>query len=222
MTTYRPSGLDAASIALTAAILALAVWIGTAGPTTPIPIHFNLAGEADGWAPRQQVAWMVAALAVVAAVALGGCALYAHRAADAARRRSLRAGQLVSLLALAGCTAMIALPLFTAAPPSQGVNMALMSVLFLAVGAFLGRVGPNVLVGVRTPWSYKSKLAWERSNRLAGRLYFWLGLIGLIAAPIAPQPLGFSLMIAAVLIAAAWAVFESWRVWRTDPHRQPF
>ena len=24
------------------------------------------------------------------------------------------------------------------------------------------------------------------------------------------------------LIAALWSVFESWRVWRTDPERQPF
>lgn len=222
MKTNALGWLDAASIALTAAILSLAVWIGIAGPTTPLPIHFNLAGEADGWAPREQVAWMVGLLAIVAAATLGGCAVYARRAEDLARRRSLQAGQLVSLLALAGCTALIALPLLTAAPPSQGLHMALMALLFLAIGAFLGRVGPNVAVGVRTPWTYKSKLAWERSNRLAGRLLFWLGLAGLIAAPFAPQPLGFSLMIIGVLIAAVWSIFESWRVWRTDPDRQPF
>ena len=29
-------------------------------------------------------------------------------------------------------------------------------------------------------------------------------------------------LIAGVIIAALWSVFESWRVWRADPDRQPF
>ncbi len=131
-------------------------------------------------------------------------------------------GAAILLASTAGCIGLIAFPLFSAAPPSQGAHMALTALLLLGVGAFLGRVGPNVAVGVRTPWNYKSKLAWERSNRLAGRLMFGLGLVGLIAAPIAPQPLGFSALITGVLIATAWSVFESWRVWRADPDRQPF
>ena len=51
---------------------------------------------------------------------------------------------------------------------------------------------------------------------------FLLGLGGLVTAPFAPQPLGLQVLIGGVLIAAAWAVFESWRVWRADPDRQPF
>ncbi|MFY0398122.1 MULTISPECIES: SdpI family protein [Brevundimonas] len=223
MTRVKLDALDLASIILIGAVASLAIWVGTAGPTTPIPIHFNLAGEADGWAPRGQVAWMIGGLGVAAAATVGGCSLYARLAqADPARRRSLKSAQLVSLLAFAGCIGLIAFPLFSKAPPSQGAHMAVTALLLLAVGAFLGRVGPNVAVGVRTPWNYKSKLAWERSNRLAGRLMFGLGLVGLIAAPIAPQPLGFSALITGALIAAAWSVFESWRVWRADPDRQPF
>ena len=29
-------------------------------------------------------------------------------------------------------------------------------------------------------------------------------------------------LIVAILAAAGWSVVESWRVWRTDPDRQPF
>ena len=105
---------------------------------------------------------------------------------------------------------------------NSALPMAGISLLFLLIGAFLGRVGANPFVGVRTPWAFKSKLAWERSNRLAGRLLFLLGLAGLVTAPFAPQPLGIQALIAGVLIAAVWSVVESWRVWRTDPDRQPF
>lgn len=222
MERRRLDGLDLASVAVVAGMAGLALWVAVAGPTTPIPIHFNLAGQADDWAPRGQVGAMLGGLAAVAAAVLAGCSFYARKAEDAARARSLKTGQLVSLLAFAGSTGLIALPLFSPAEPSPGLQMAVTALLFLLIGAFLGRVGPNVAVGVRTPWTFKSKLAWERSNRLAGRLMFWLGLIGLAVAPVAPQPLGFGALITGVLIAAAWSVFESWRVWRADPDRQPF
>ena len=65
MTRVKLDVLDLASIVLIVAVTSLAIWVGTAGPTTPIPIHFNLAGEADGWAPRGQVAWMIGGLGVV-------------------------------------------------------------------------------------------------------------------------------------------------------------
>ena len=100
--------------------------------------------------------------------------------------------------------------------------MMVFGALFVVIGAFLGRVAPNPLVGVRTPWTFKSRLAWDRSNRLAGRLLFWLGLASVLSAPFAPQPAGMIAVVAGVLAAAAWSVFESWRVWRSDPQRQPF
>ena len=100
--------------------------------------------------------------------------------------------------------------------------MAGLSLIFLLTGAFLGRVGPNPVVGVRTPWSYKSRLAWDRSNRLAGRLFFLIGLAGLVTAPWAVQPFALIALIVAVTIAAVWSAVESWRVWRSDPDRQPF
>ena len=92
--------------------------------------------------------------------------------------------------------------------------------LMAVIGAVMGKIAPNALVGVRTPWSLTSKLAWEKSNRLAGRLFFWGGLIGVFIAPVAPQPLGMQVFIAAVLLIAVVTVLESWRVWRSDPERR--
>ncbi|MNY05728.1 hypothetical protein D3C86_1384580 [compost metagenome] len=51
---------------------------------------------------------------------------------------------------------------------------------------------------------------------------FWLGALGLVASPFIAQPAGMIALIVGVLIAAVWSGYESWRVWRTDPERQPF
>ena len=146
-----------------------------------------------------------------------------RRAGDPARARALRYAQLVVVLTLPLVSLLAASASLSGMTDIGGAApVALISLAILVIGAFLGRVGPNPFVGVRTPWAYKSRLAWDRSNRLAGRLFFVIGLAGLLTAPFAPRPLNLYALLTAIGIAAVWSVVESWRVWRTDPDRQPF
>lgn len=218
----RPSLLDLATIAAVLAVGAAAIWMLTLGPTAPIAMHYDWSGRPDRWGDRTEAGLVIGLMAAILAVVGGGCGWYAARSGDPARRRGLRAGQLVTLLAVGGTSALMIAIMTGGAVPSPALQMGGLSLLFLVIGAFLGRVGPNVAVGVRTPWTFKSRLAWEKSNRLAGRLFCLIGLAGLVAAPFVPQPVGFQLLIVAVLVAAIWSGFESWRVWRADPDRQPF
>lgn len=217
MTDRRFTLLDALTALVVAALLASAAWIAVAGPTGPLPMHFDINGRPDRWGDRMELAGVTAFMAFMAAITAGPMGWFAARAPDVGRRRGLKVGQLISLVAIVGVTAFMLGTILghidvAEPPPVMTWSMALMGLIFAAVGAFLGRVAPNPLVGVRTPWSFKSRLAWDRSNRLAGRLFFWLGLLALIAAPLSPQPAGFIAVIAGVLIAAVWSVAESWRV----------
>lgn len=223
----RLSLLDYLTFAVFGLQAAFALHIGFNGPTTPMPMHWNGAWQVDRWGSRVEFAIFLGGMALVGFIASTGLGLGALRAAsqgDASHRRSLRIGQGIGLFVFAAIGLMMAWAGLGNATAQTGpvVSMAGASLVLLVLGAFLGRVAPNPLVGVRTPWSYKSRLAWDRSNRLAGRLFFLLGLVGLIAAPLAPQPVGALSLTGAVLMVAALSVFESWRVWRSDPDRQPF
>ena len=221
--TAPASVIDLVTVTVSALMGGIGLLVFFIGPEALLPVHWGADGQADGWANRQAVGGALLGLGLLTLLVAGGMGLAAARATETARRRALRMTQVVALIALSGVGLFSATASLTGAADMGGaLPMAGMSALFLLVGALLGRVGPNPFVGVRTPWAYKSKLAWERSNRLAGRLLFLLGLAGLAIAPLAPQPLGYQALIAGVLIAAAWSVFESWRVWRSDPERQPF
>ena len=226
MTDRRFTLLDAATVLTTVVIGAVALWVLIQAPDVPYPMHFNASGEVDRWGDRRELSLLFGFMALMAAITAGMMGWYAGESDDPARRRSLRAGQAVSLLSIGGVSAIVGWASLGATvgagPPSIGWTMALTGLILVAVGAGLGRVGPNPVIGVRTPWSYKSRLAWDRSNRLAGRLFFWLGLGLILSAPIAPQPAGSVVMFVLITGAALWSVFESWRVWRTDPDRQPF
>lgn len=220
---HESNAMDALTLAVSVALIGGAAWIALFGPTSALPVHFGIDGRPDRWGDRYEVAALIGGLGLLNAIVGTLTSLARRRSPDPARRRQLGVNQLVTAVAMGGTGVFGAtMSLGAAGEIAAPAPMAGLALLFLAIGAFMGRVGANPAVGVRTPWSYKSRLAWERSNRLAGRCFFWLGLVGLIASPFAPQPLGLQILMGGVLLSALAAVVESWRVWRTDPERQPF
>jgi uncharacterized membrane protein len=216
---HRPSRLDVASWFLTLGQFGLAFAISHYGPRHPLPMHFDAQGQVDRWGDRSEPARIVLALAVI-------CALLAifRRQAMLRREPSVQRGLLFTQFAVVWILSLIALLAACLTwgwvdQPGPKFGMVVISSAITVIGAVLGKTSPNALIGVRTPWTFASRLAWDKANRLAGRLFFWGGLAGMIATPIAPQPAGFRAMTFGVLAVAALSVFESWRVWRTDPHR---
>jgi len=223
----QPRLRDATNLLAVVAFLigaAAAVYVWRYGPAGPLPMHLNLAGRVDGWGDRTTLA------GVIGGITAGFAALYVimetvtlSAGAEAAPRRGVRIAKLLLVFIEVMVVAlMLALAYGGASAPALGggrLMPALLALIFLVVGAFMGKAGPNPFVGVRTYWTYRSRLAWDKSNRLMGRLFFWIGLAGLVASPFLDPAVTTPALIVAILLAAAASVFESWRVWRTDPER---
>ena len=226
--TLKFSTLDKLTGLLFAGQMILAGNTALNGPTGPIPTHFStVTGQADGWHDRTGVALAIAGMAVLGLVFAGGlgrAAASAEADGDTGRKRGLTAAQAVVLIACTGITILtLAISLgLRDQIEGPGPQMALLGLLFAAVGALLGRVSPNPWVGIRTPWAYRSRTAWDRSNRLAGRLWFFGGIVAVALSTVMPQPLGMQSLVGFILVSALLAAVESWRVWRADPDRQPF
>lgn len=218
--------IDRLAIAVSVLIFIAAAWIALKGPTTPIPLHFNIQGEADRFGSRYELAMIFAGLGVLNLIVAFMTGKHASQTQDPVRQKALRRGQLMSVLMMGGTAGLIGWsglgPQATTGTHNLTMTSVFISAICLVIGAVIGKVGPNPFIGVKTPWAYKSRLAWDKSNRLAGRLLFWIGLAGLVASPVAPQPVTSVLIIVAILVAALWSVYESWRVWRADPEAQAF
>ncbi|HUH09105.1 MAG TPA: SdpI family protein [Brevundimonas sp.] len=222
----RPTPTDMVAAIVSLLILTGAAWVAMLGPETPIPLHFDAAGQADRYGSRYELAAVLAGLAGLNLLVAWMTGRQAETVTDPIRRKGLRRGQWLSIIIMGAVAAFIGWsslgPAAASGVTHLGGAMAFTALILLVAGASLGRVGPNPFIGVKTPWAYKSRLAWDRSNRLAGRLMFWLGAVALIASPFVAQPAGLIGLVVGALIAAVWSVFESWRVWRADPERQPF
>lgn len=49
-------------------------------------------------------------------------------------------------------------------------------VLYMLLGSYLKAVPANYFLGIRTPWTLKNELVWERTHSFAGRLWLLVGL----------------------------------------------
>lgn len=209
---------DGPALAMIALLFLASAW---AWPQVPdrIPMHWGPSGEPDGWGGR-------GTLFLLPAVAAGtwllmtvlprfdpGRANYANFAGPYTVLRT-------SLIAFFGLLHGVAVAAALGHPINMNhVMIPATGLLFILLGSVMGKVRPNWFVGVRTPWTLTSKLAWTRTHRVAGWLFTGSGaavlLLGLIW-PIAG--------IAAILVGALGTTVVSFvyshHVWAHDPDRQ--
>ena len=169
-------------LAILLADVAFGIW---ALPRLPerVPVHWNLAGEADGFGPAWQNALLLPALA------LGLWALLLLLPlADPLRRNYPRFlvtlklfRWLVPLLAVAFHVVVLLGSLGTPVDSGRGVS-AVMAVFFVVLGNSMGKLRHNWFIGIRTPWTLASEEVWNRTHRLAAPIWVTGGLVQLVGA----------------------------------------
>jgi uncharacterized membrane protein len=188
---------------------------------TAIPIHWNLAGEADGYAPKE------VGLLMTPAIAVGLLGLFTVLPAIEPRRRNLaRSGPayVTTTAAAIVFTGAVHLAVVWTAlgnsidiPRLIGVGSGL---LFLVIGNMIGKTRSNWFLGVRTPWTLSSEHSWAKTHRLAGRLFAGLGALTLLAAITGIAELILAVVGGGTGLVVIAVVAYSYLAWRDDPERR--
>jgi uncharacterized membrane protein len=189
------------ALVLLAAATAVGVWAWRILPAgAQVAVRFNAQGEADGFMPKTR------ALAIAPIIGLVVITLLAFAPRFLGGQRELaRAGGAFGFV-LIGAAAMFLVG--EAAVAAHALNPAFdvlrwlfvaIGILLVVVGAVLGRVPPNHLVGVRTPWTLADERVWRRTHYLTGRL---MGLAGVALAAVASLGADHADLLAALVICA--------------------
>jgi uncharacterized membrane protein len=181
----------------------------------PSPIHWNAAGQVDGYG-SPLLAAMLAPLVALAIVALMPLLpkIDPRRESYASFAGSYR----LIMTALVLFFALVHVIVVGAAlgwPVSIPRAMMLgLGVLFGLIGNELGRVQPNYFVGIRTPWTLADPENWRRTHRVGGRMMTGAAVALLALGLLAPAQLGFTLGIGAILAASIGSIAYSYWLWR--------
>lgn len=185
----------------------------------PMPIHWDGAGNPDGFAPR----WLGISFGPLTSLLIPMVILFFSRF-DPRRDhvdRSIKhletivIGMSIFGLAIQGVTLHAAMSNEMTLDPKA--IMLLVGGLFIVIGNALPKFGSNFFIGIRTPWTLSSKKVWHRTQRLGGIL-FVLGGFAMMSLPF----LGFTgnLMIGAILTisfaAALIPAAYSWVIYQQE------
>jgi len=209
-----------APLIVSALVLILMAAIGAwAWPLIPdgarIAIHWDLAGNTNGYASK------AVALMVSPALAVFVTALFAFFArAPSAGLLGLRIGWIAVLVLLAGVHVLIVLTALGRHLNVGGYTTFGISLMLIVIGNFLGKTRRNPYFGVRTPWALLSDLAWEKSNRAGGWLFVATGFATLGALAVLGTGIAVYVLIAGLGISILIAAAISYHHWKHDPAMQ--
>ncbi|MBZ0120293.1 MAG: SdpI family protein [Sandaracinaceae bacterium] len=164
----------------------------------PMPIHFDLYGRPDGWAPRAFGLLFAPLLGAGLAALLG--LLTGRDPATRAVAPHLAIGG--SLFGLGLHALVVQAALGSEGGLSMGGLSLLLGALCLGLGWILPKVGPNRWVGIRFPWTMKDEVVWELTHRFAGRAFLAGGVLTILAGLLLPAPWVFGALMLSFFGAA--------------------
>lgn len=185
----------------------------------PMPTHWNLSGEVDGWTALPWGAFLLPVMLLAGLAIFYVIPLIDPRKANYAKFKGT-----YELLIIAVMSFMLGMHLLILAN-AIGMNVSLFRIvpagvgaLLIVIGNLLPRTRPNWFVGIRTPWTLSSDRVWERTHRFAGRLFVAAGALTLLVAAFAPT-LAIRVLIGSAVALSVGVLAYSYMVWKQDSHR---
>lgn len=166
----------------------LGVWSHFTLPDAPIAIHYNLKGQADGFAPRDQALILLPGVALCLHLGLFSVVPAIARKGELLSRSSTPYGATCLATVALLTTLYIAMVLAAAGLPVSPVTVTTLGggLLLVVTGNYLPKARRNHFIGIRTPWTLADERVWDRTHRLAGPLLMVGGLAIVVAAFFVP------------------------------------
>ncbi len=177
-----------------------------------IPAHWNIHGRADGF-PSKPWSAFVTPLVMIALylvflvlpkISPRGYRFDSFlRVWEIVRTAILALMLLIHVLVLLAGTG-VAIDIVRAIEAGGGL-------LLVLLGNYMGKLGKNFFIGIRTPWTLASDEVWLRTHRLGGKLFVIAGLVVFAGGILGAGPL---LPMIAIGAAALLSVFYSYLLYR--------
>lgn len=144
-----------------------------------IPTHWNMAGEVDGWSSKGfAVFGLPLILLAVQWICLLGTSADPKKAHHSEKVLHL-VFWIVPVLAIVLSTVMYAVALGKTVKVDV-ILMVLLGLVFVIIGNYLPKCRQNYTIGIKLPWTLHSEENWNRTHRLAGRIWVVCGLVVLL------------------------------------------
>ena len=147
----------------------------------PVPFHWNIRGEVDGWASKTTAVFAMPALMLV----MQWVCLFASTA-DPKRANYNEKMLKMSLWICPGIGLILCTMVYSAALgyeiSVEVVMPLLMGALFIVIGNWLPKCKQTYTMGIKLPWTLASEENWNATHRFGGKVWFFGGIVSMVSA----------------------------------------
>jgi uncharacterized membrane protein len=227
ITSMSPATLPAVLIIIVQILVSIVTY-----PFLPdsVPSHWDASGQVNGYLPKLVNALLYPLLSI-GIYALVRVLMTVGPRLGYQNQRKASIG--VVNLILDGVLLFMLIVQLTTTAVALGVPIDLtfviclsISVLFIFLGNYMGKLRRNFWAGIRTPWTLTSDVVWEHTHRLGGWLFVLAGLLGVIMSFIPALRLwGLTvviLIVVVVLVVYSYVIYQRYTVEGKEPLSPPF
>lgn len=175
-----------------------------------VPTHWNLAGQVNSYAPKLIGIGLFPLISFILLVILRGLVKMGPRLT----RDGEGSNRFFIDITLLGVMLLMLVLQMAVVAISLGVKLDLpfvicfvISLFFIVIGNYMGKLRRNFWAGIRTPWTLTNDTTWERTHRLGGWLFVAGGLFGLVTSFI-PQLRFVGIIVPVIGVAVASYVYS--------------
>ncbi len=92
----------------------------------------------------------------------------------------------------------------------------LLGLLFAFIGNYMNNLKPNYFAGLRLPWTLNSDYNWKKTHHLAGKLWFWGGLLAAILSLFLPSPLSIIIFFIILFAIIVIPIIYSYKIFKLE------
>jgi uncharacterized membrane protein len=163
----------------------------------PMPMHWNLQGQVDGWASK----W-VGAFAVPTLMVFLPSLVWILRRVGFRKENIEASSEGISAILLSIVVFLLVLHAMclrasvsvgqSLHPGSVGIAV---GVLFVALGRALPSLQFNFFAGIRTPWTLTSDVVWKQTHQFGGACFVLGGMVAVVNAVLWPHKFWISFVV---------------------------
>ena len=147
----------------------------------PVPFHWNIKGEVDGWARKPFAVFALPALML----AMQWVCLFACTADPKYENYNPKMIKM-ALWVCPGIGLILSTMVYSAALgyeiPIEVIMPLLMGAMFMVIGNWLPKCQQTYTMGIKLPWTLASEENWNATHRFGGKVWFFGGIAAMLSA----------------------------------------
>lgn len=146
-----------------------------------VPIHFDMTGNPDGFAKKYMVIIFLPVFLTAVHLFTMIYTIHDPKKKNIGNKMIGFTFYLIPLISLIACSSIYIYALGYKLNIAR-VSMIMVGVLFMILGNYMTKTHQNYTIGIKLPWTLNSIENWNKTHRLASRLYVLAGAILILSS----------------------------------------